>query len=78
MILFAPVQINLVAFKINSIDHNGTSNFGSFSELDVFISQKTNSGFGPQLGDANLVLFQTSAVLDSDLADSNAIKESFL
>lgn len=78
MILFAPVQINLVAFKINSLENNGTNSLGSFSELDFLNMEKRNAGFGSQLGDANLVMFQTSAVLDSDLADSNVIKGSVL
>jgi len=78
VILFAPVQINLLAFKINEIDHNSSEVLGSSAMIDVFNSDKRNTGFGSQYGDANLMLLQSTAIFDGDFADNNAVKESLV
>jgi len=78
VILFAPVQINLLAFKINEIDHNSNEVFGSMAAIDVFNSDKRNTGFGSQYGDANAMLFNATTIFDPDFVDTSSIKESLV
>ena len=78
MILFSPTITNLFAFKINEMDHNSATVMGSLAMFDVFNSDKHNTGFGSQYGDANIEQLNTTAIIDTDVADSNAIKESVI
>jgi len=78
MILFAPMQSTVFAFKINQIDHNSNATLGELAILDLFNSDKRNTGFGSNYGDLNLEQLNTTAIIDADVADTNAIKESIV
>ncbi|MDP4083656.1 MAG: spore germination protein [Bacillota bacterium] len=75
---FGPVTINLLALKINSVDHSAIVNMGPSQHIDVFVSYKRSQGVGEQNGDISPMLLNKSFVLDNDLNDSPTIKNSVL
>jgi hypothetical protein len=77
-LIFAPVVINLLGFKINVLDHASIVNMGPNQYIDQFISYKRNQGFGEQNGDFSPVFIPISYVLDSDLNDSSSVKNSIV
>jgi len=46
--------------------------------IDVFNSDKRNTGFGSQYGDANAMLFNATTIFDPDFVDTSSIKESLV
>lgn len=75
---FGPVTINLLAFKINAIDHSSIVNMGPSEHIDVFVSYKRSQGIGEQNGDFSPMLLTNSLVMDNDLSDSPTAKNSIL
>jgi hypothetical protein len=75
---FAPVALNLLGFKINSLDHGAVLNLGPSQHLDLFVSYKRNQGIGEQNGDLSPTLMTKSVVSDMDVIDSSSVKSSFL
>ncbi|HET7658679.1 MAG TPA: hypothetical protein VFK37_10320 [Bacillales bacterium] len=76
--IFAPMQVNLLAFKINVMDRSATLSFGPIQQLDVFQANKRNQGFGEENGDLTVFNVPISGVIDPDVLDSNSAKGSAL
>ncbi|WP_458414641.1 hypothetical protein ACNQFZ_07290 [Schinkia sp. CFF1] len=76
--LFAPVSLNLLGFKINSIDNGAVTNLGPSQHLDQLVSYKRNQGIGEMNGDFCAYSLSISWVTDTDLLDNPTIKNSFL
>jgi hypothetical protein len=76
MVLISPVVINVLGYKINSIDNGAVANMGSLQSIDKFVAYKRNQAFGEQNGDLSPVNLPSNAIIDPDVSDSNAIKNS--
>ncbi|MCC3373293.1 hypothetical protein [Cohnella sp. REN36] len=76
--LFAPVEINVLTFKINALDHSSVMNMGTTYHADQIVSYKRNQGIGEQHGDRSPIQGTVSWVADSDLIDSLTHKVSIL
>ncbi|WP_248929629.1 hypothetical protein [Paenibacillus hamazuiensis] len=76
--LFAPVTINVLGYKVNAIDHSATLNMGPSQHIDTFVSYKRSQGIGEQNGDASPMFMSLSWVTDSDLIDTPTGKISLL
>ena len=76
--MFAPVTLNILGMKINSVDHGSVVNLGPSQHLDQFVSYKRSQGFGEQNGDLSPTLLSYSWVSDMDLIDSPTAKSSIL
>lgn len=70
MSLFAPVAINFLGLKINSIDNGSLFNLGANQFIDHFVSYKRNQGFGEQNGDISPIIIPICSVYDPDVSDS--------
>jgi hypothetical protein len=68
--------INVLGFKINTVDNGAIANMGSLQLIDQFVSYKRNQAFGEQNGDLSPINIPASAVFDQDGTDSNTIKNS--
>lgn len=75
---FAPVALNMLGLKINSVDNGASVNLGPSVYLEIFVSYKRNQGIGEQNGDFSPTLMTQSTVSDMDFIDSPAVKSSFL
>jgi hypothetical protein len=75
---FAPMVINVLGFKINSVDHSSIVNMGPSQHIDIFVSYKRNQGLGEQNGDISPIIMPISWVADPDLFDAPAVKNSLL
>nr|WP_248931073.1 hypothetical protein [Paenibacillus hamazuiensis] len=73
---FTPTQINMLGFKVNTIDNQSVVNFGSLQNIDVFLSYKRNQAFGELNGDLSPANIPISSVNDPDVIDSNTGKTS--
>lgn len=78
MVLVSPMVINVLGFKINTIDNGAVANMGSFQLIDQLVTYKRNQGFGEQNGDLSPVNLPMSSLLDQDVNDSNAAKNSVI
>jgi hypothetical protein len=76
MLFISPMVINVLGFKINSIDNGAVANMGSLQLIDQFISYKRNQAFGEVIGDLSPVNLSSNNVIDPDVSDSNAVKNS--
>lgn len=76
MFFFTPMQINLLALKVNAVDNASVLNAGSFQSVDQFLSYKRNQGIGEQNGDISPIYVPISTVVDPELVDSPAAKNS--
>jgi hypothetical protein len=76
MFFISPMAINVLGFKINSIDNGAVANMGSLQLIDQFVSYKRNQAFGEVIGDLSPVNLSSNIVIDPDVSDSNAIKNS--
>ncbi|MFM9279132.1 MULTISPECIES: spore germination protein [Paenibacillus] len=75
---FAPMVLNIGGLKINAIDHAAVVNIGPSEHIDLFVSYKRNQGIGEQNGDISPMFLPVSWVSDTDLLDSNSIKNSIV
>jgi hypothetical protein len=78
MLFISPMVINVLAFKINSIDNGAVANMGSLQLIDQFVSYKRNQAFGEVIGDLSPVNLSSNTVFDPDVSDSNSIKNSVI
>jgi hypothetical protein len=76
MFFISPMVINVLGFKINSIDNGAVANMGSLQLIDQFVSYKRNQAFGEVIGDLSPVNLSSNTVFDPDVSDSNSIKNS--
>jgi hypothetical protein len=76
MFFFTPTVINLLGFKVNTIDNASVVNAGSLQYIDQFVSYKRNQAVGEQNGDLSPINLPISNVVDPDVADSTAAKNS--
>jgi len=76
MLFISPMQINLLAFKINTVDNASVTNAGSFQSIDEVISYKRNQAIGEINGDLSPLNVPVATIVDPDIADSNTIKNS--
>ncbi|WP_312472687.1 hypothetical protein [Neobacillus sp.] len=76
--LFAPVAINLLGFKVNVIDQGSNVVIGPNQQLDLFVSTKRNQGFGELNGDLSPVYIPIQAVTDPDVIDGASVKNSII
>ncbi|TWD91598.1 spore germination protein GerPA/GerPF [Neobacillus bataviensis] len=72
----APMAINFLGFKVNTVDNTSFINLGPNQFIDQFTSYKRNQGVGEQNGDLSPVNIPISYVVDPDLTDSNTTKNS--
>jgi len=74
----APMAINFLGFKVNTLDHSSLINLGPNQFIDQFVSYKRNQGVGEQNGDISPIYIPISWVVDPDLTDSNSGKNSLI
>ncbi|WP_442597952.1 hypothetical protein [Neobacillus sp. D3-1R] len=78
MVFFSPVVVNVFAFKVNVMDRQASISMGPLQQVDLFLSNKQNQGFGEANGDITLFNLPLSVANDQDVSDSNAIKNSVI
>ncbi|RFU60590.1 hypothetical protein [Peribacillus glennii] len=76
--IFAPMVVNILAYKINAVDNGAAVNMGPIQQLDFFVSYKRNQGVGEQNGDFSPYFLPFCLLVDADLSDSPAIKNSVI
>jgi len=76
-VIFFPVQINMLGFKVNTLEHNASIHLGSNVQTDLNVFTKANSSTGAQNGDLP-VTFSLGALNDADVFDSTQGKESLI
>lgn len=76
MLFISPAVVNLLAFKINAIDNSSVVNVGPVQYIDQFVAYKRNQGYGEQNGDLSPTNLPFDILLDTDLVDSTAGKNS--
>lgn len=76
--IIAPMAINFLGFKVNTVDNASFINFGPNQTLDQFLSYKRNQGVGEQNGDISPVNIPISWLIDPDITDSNSAKNSLI
>lgn len=76
MIFYSPMQINLLGFKVNSLDNAAVVNAGSLQFIDQFLTYKRNQAFGEMNGDLSPTSLPISNLTDPDVIDSNSNKTS--
>jgi len=75
---FAPMVVNFLGIKINVLDHESSSTIGPFFQMDTFVSEKRNYGFGEENGDLVIINIPISAVTDQDVVDATPAKSSII
>lgn len=74
----APMAINFLGFKVNTIDNGSFVNLGPYQFIDQFVSYKRNQGVGEQNGDISPINIPISWIADPDVSDSNTAKNSII
>lgn len=74
--IIAPMAINLLGVKANTLDHSSIINFGPNQYIDQYTAYKRNQGVGEQNGDISPINIPISWVVDPDLNESNSVKNS--
>ena len=77
-LIIAPMVINLLGFKVNTNDHASFVNLGPNQYIDLMINYKRNQGVGEQNGDLSPINIPISNVIDPDIAENNAAKNSVI
>lgn len=75
---FAPMAINMLGFKVNSMDRASTVSLGPIQQVGFFLSTKRNQGFGEQNGDVNAITLPINSVIDPDVIDVSSQKNSIV
>ncbi|GAA0379313.1 hypothetical protein [Bacillus horti] len=75
---FAPMAVNLLAFKANTVDRGSSITLGPYQQIDYFLSNKQNQGFGEENGDFGALFVPLSIISDPDVSDSNSAKTSII
>ncbi len=73
---FAPMVVNFLGIKVNVLEHESSFTIGPFFQLDTFVSEKRNYGFGEENGDLVLINIPISGITDTDLIDAASVKNS--
>ena len=55
MFFVSPMVVNVLGFKINTIDNGAVANMGTLQLVDQFVTYKRNQAFGEQNGDLSPV-----------------------
>ncbi|VEF47684.1 YocN [Bacillus freudenreichii] len=76
--MFGPVVINLLVFKVNTMDRNASVNLAASARFDVFLANKQNYGLGEENGDFSIMNVPLNLVNDQDVNDTNAQKTSVI
>ncbi|PLT32485.1 hypothetical protein [Bacillus sp. V5-8f] len=76
MFFYTPMIINLIGFKINTVDNASVVNSGSLQFVDQLISYKRNQAVGEQNGDFSPINIPIATITDQDGVDSNTNKNS--
>ncbi|HHW42515.1 hypothetical protein GFC01_02230 [Desulfofundulus thermobenzoicus] len=76
-VIFFPVQINMLGFKVNTMEHNSSISFGSSIVTDLSVFTKSNTSTGAQNGDFP-ASFSLGALNDSDIFDATQSKGSVI
>jgi len=76
MLFFGPVFVNLLVFKVNTLDRGASLSIGPNSHIDSFLSNKQNQGLGEENGDFSFTNVPMILQNDSDLNDTNSVKVS--
>lgn len=76
-VIFFPVQINMLGFKVNTVDRNASISIGPSVRTDFNAFTKANAGTGAQNGDLP-VTFATGFLNDADVFDATGTKESII
>jgi hypothetical protein len=76
--IIAPMAINLLGVKVNTLDHNSNVTFGPNQFIDQFTAYKRNQGVGEQNGDLSPTYIPISWVVDPDVSDSATAKNSII
>lgn len=76
MFFFTPTAVNLLGFKVNSVDNSGVMNVGPMQYIDQFVAYKRNQGFGEQNGDLSPSNIPLTVTIDPDMIDSPSLKGS--
>ncbi|WP_156431160.1 hypothetical protein [Bacillus sp. FJAT-29814] len=74
----APMAINFLAFKVNTVDNSSIINLGPNQFIDQLTSYKRNQGVGEQNGDLSPINIPISYVIDPDVSDSATGKNSII
>ncbi|MDQ1145956.1 hypothetical protein QE429_002783 [Bacillus sp. SORGH_AS 510] len=74
----APMAINFLGFKVNTVDNGSFVNLGPYQLIDQLVSYKRNQGVGEQNGDISPVNIPISWIADPDVNDSNTAKNSII
>ncbi|MCM3702353.1 spore germination protein [Paenibacillus macerans] len=72
---FSPMAVNVFAFKVNTMERASSFSFGPSQQLDFFVSTKRNQGV-ESMGDLAPLYLTVTNILDTDLVDSNSVKNS--
>lgn len=78
MVFFTPLAINMLGFKVNTLDNAAVLNVGSLLYVDQFVSYKRNQAVGEQNGDFSPINIPISSVIDPDIIDSVSAKNSVI
>ncbi|MDH5163760.1 hypothetical protein [Heyndrickxia oleronia] len=78
MFFFTPTVVNMLGFKVNTVDNSSVINAGPVQVVDQVTSYKRNQAFGEQNGDFSLVNLPLSSVVDPDVSDSATAKNSLI
>jgi hypothetical protein len=70
--------VNLLGFKINTLDNASFTNFGPNQFIDQLVTYKRNYGIGEQNGDISPTNIPIAWVIDPDISESNAVKNSVI
>ncbi len=77
-LVFGPMVVNLLAFKVNAMDRNSSLNFAPSQRIDNFQAVKQNYGLGEENGDFSIMNVPLSVVNDMDVNDTNSQKSSII
>ena len=58
MVFITPTVINVLGFKINTLDNGAVANMGSLQLIDQLVSYKRNQALGNKTGIYPLSIFQ--------------------
>jgi hypothetical protein len=76
VLIFAPLVVNLLGFKINFMDTQSILSYGAFQQADFYFVEKRNMGFGEDTGDISPIYIPLNYILDMDATDTNSVKGS--
>lgn len=76
MFFYTPTVVNVLALKINTVDNASVVNAGPVQGLDSLVSYKRNQSVGEINGDLSPVNVPIATIVDPDVIDGTAAKNS--